>query len=68
VIGKTLSGARGLLEESNCRAGSISRAYSPRSKGKVIAQHPAAGANLRANAKVNLVVSKGRKPHRRRPH
>lgn len=67
VIGKTLSGARALLDGANCRAGAIKRAYSLKAKGKIVGQHPSAGTNLRANAKVDLVVSKGRKP-RRRPH
>ncbi len=65
VIGRTLSSAKALLERSNCRAGGVKRLYSRKKQGMIIAQHPAAGAKLRTNAKVNLVVSKGQKPHRR---
>jgi beta-lactam-binding protein with PASTA domain len=66
-VGKTLGGATTALAKAHCRVGTLSRAYSKQKKGKVIAQHPSAGVKLRANAKVDLVLSKGRKPHRRHP-
>lgn len=68
VIGKTLGGAKASLGRAHCRAGDVSRAYSRKHKGNVIAQHPSAGTKLKANAKVNLVVSKGRKPRHRASH
>jgi beta-lactam-binding protein with PASTA domain len=51
---------------NHCRVGAATKKYSAKvKKNRVIAQSPAAGRSLAAKAKVNLVVSKGRKPKRK---
>lgn len=62
VRGKSLLSAKARIRRGGCVTGSIRRAYS-RSirRGRVIAQTPRAGARLRRGAKVNLVLSRGRK-------
>ena len=63
VEGKTLPTAKRTLARANCRVGKIRRAYSKSVKrGRVISQRPRFGAVLRGGGKVNLVVSRGRKP------
>jgi hypothetical protein len=59
----TLSAANHTLSQINCRVGKVSHAYSKWIKrGRVIAQKPGFGAVLRKGGKVDLVVSRGRKP------
>jgi PASTA domain/Regulator of chromosome condensation (RCC1) repeat len=63
VTGKRLAAARAALVRSHCRAGNVRRAYSRRkAKGIVLAQSRRPGAVLPPGSKVDLVVSKGRKP------
>jgi PASTA domain/FG-GAP repeat len=63
VKGKTLPTAKLTLERANCRVGSVGRAYSKAVKrGRVITQKPNFGAVLRGGGKVDLVVSRGRRP------
>ena len=62
VVGKTLSAARRALARKHCRLGRIGHAFSTkRKKGLVISQKPRAGARRASGAKVNVVVSKGRR-------
>jgi PASTA domain len=62
VRGKTLRAARSAITRSRCRVGQIRRTYSNRARaGRVMAQTPRAGAGRAAGARVNLVVSKGRR-------
>ena len=62
VRGKSLSRAKGQIRRAGCVTGSIRRAFSGSvRRGRVISQTPRAGARLRRGAKVNLVLSKGRK-------
>jgi uncharacterized delta-60 repeat protein len=62
VRGKTLRAARASLTRARCRVGRITRRASTNvTKGRVIAQRPAAGRRLPAASKVNLVVSRGRR-------
>jgi hypothetical protein len=62
VKGKTLSRAKRALSAHFCRAGKIKHAFSGKvKKGRVISQKPKAHRRLAHNAKVNLVVSKGKK-------
>jgi beta-lactam-binding protein with PASTA domain len=66
LVGVKLSAAKLTLKKAHCVTGSVSRAYSSKTKrGRVSAQSRKAGAVLAANAKVNLVVSRGPKPRRR---
>jgi hypothetical protein len=62
VRGKTLLAARRTLARASCSVGTIRRTYSRwASKGLVISQKPTPGTVLGKGAKVNLVVSRGRK-------
>jgi eukaryotic-like serine/threonine-protein kinase len=62
VRGKTLAAARSALTRALCKVGTVKRAYSPHvKKGRVISQRPAPRARLAELAKVNLVVSRGRR-------
>jgi hypothetical protein len=63
VVGKKLTAAKVALKQRHCRAGKVSRAYSKKTKkGRVSSQSRRAGKVLPAGTKVNLVVSRGRKP------
>jgi hypothetical protein len=63
VVGKTLTAAKLALKQRHCRTGTVSHAYSKRiKKGKVSSQSRPAGRVLPANTKINLVVSRGRRP------
>ena len=62
VARMTLAAARLLLARVNCRVGKVRRVHSRRvKKGRVISQKPAFGAVRPGGAKVNLVVSRGRR-------
>jgi alpha-tubulin suppressor-like RCC1 family protein len=62
VKGKSLSAAKRAIKAHNCSVGKIKRATSSTvKKGRVISQKPRPGRRLRHGAKVNLVVSKGRR-------
>jgi hypothetical protein len=59
---KTLGAARAALTGAHCKAGTIKRRYSATVKrGRLISQRPRAGARLAELAKVDLVVSRGRR-------
>lgn len=60
--GKTLRAARAAIRRGNCRVGRVQRRFSSRMKaGRVISQRPRAGARLAANARVHVIVSKGKR-------
>lgn len=60
--GKTLRAARAAIRRGNCRMGRVQRRFSSRMKaGRVISQRPRAGARLAANARIHVVVSKGKR-------
>jgi hypothetical protein len=62
VKGKTLKAAKRAIKSHACSVGKIRHAASRRmKKGHVISQKPKPGRHLRHGAKVNLVVSKGRR-------
>jgi hypothetical protein len=63
VVGKSLACAKLALKHTHFRAGKVSYAYSRKSKkGVVTSQSRRPGRVLAANAKINLVVSRGRRP------
>jgi uncharacterized delta-60 repeat protein len=64
--GKSLTNARRLLKRAHCRTGAIRHSYSKVRKSHVISQKPGHGRRLRNGAKINLLVSKGRRPSRTR--
>ena len=60
--GKTLAAARRSIRSHACSVGAIKHARSRRVKtGRVISQRPKPGKRLHLGARVNLVVSKGRR-------
>jgi uncharacterized delta-60 repeat protein len=62
VRGKSLMVARSKLLRARCRLGAVERAYSPRvRKGRVISQRPGPRARLPEFARIDLVISRGRK-------
>jgi PASTA domain-containing protein/PKD domain-containing protein len=62
VVGKTLRKAKSALKARHCKTGTVRRAYSAKvKKGRVLRQRPKAGKQLANGAKVNLVVSRGKR-------
>jgi serine/threonine-protein kinase len=62
VKGKTLAAAKRKITAGHCRTGSVTKAKSKTvAKGKVISQSPRAGKRLARGAKVNLVISRGKR-------
>ncbi len=61
VKGKQLAIARRRIKKAHCAVGAIRYARSKKKRGLVIAQRPPAGRTLPKAARVNLVVSRGRK-------
>jgi hypothetical protein len=62
VGGQALSTAKRTIARANCRVGKIRRVYSRVKRGHVISQKPEFGAVLPGGSKVDLVVSRGRRP------
>ena len=63
--GKRLKAAKRAIRAHDCSVGRIKRAFSMRiKKGRVISQKPKPHKRLRHGAKVNLTVSKGKRPAR----
>jgi hypothetical protein len=63
---KTLRKARATLSRRGCKVGTVRRKFSKVRKGRVIAQSRRPGARLYRGFRVNLVVSKGKKPRKAR--
>jgi uncharacterized delta-60 repeat protein len=62
VRGRTLGAARSRLTKALCKVGTVKRTYSARVRnGRVISQRPAPRARRAENAKVSLVISRGRR-------
>jgi PASTA domain/Copper binding proteins, plastocyanin/azurin family len=61
VVGRPLARARRMLVGARCRTGKVSRRFSLARRGRVLAQHPRAGARRPVGTRVNLVVSRGRR-------
>jgi eukaryotic-like serine/threonine-protein kinase len=62
---RTLRQARTALGRAGCRVGAIRKRYSKLGKGRVIAQSPGrVGTRAYRGFRVNLVLSKGKKPRR----
>jgi hypothetical protein len=63
VGGKSLAAARHAIRVHDCRLGKVRHAFSSRMRrGHVIAQKPKPHKRLSHGAKIDLVVSKGKKP------
>jgi hypothetical protein len=62
VRGKSLKQAKSRIRRAHCKTGRVSRAYSASvPRGRVIRQAPKPGARMRQGARVNLVLSKGKR-------
>ena len=62
VKGRSLTTARRMVKRAHCRTGTIRHRYSKVKKGHVISQKPRAKTHLRNEARINLVISKGKRP------
>jgi uncharacterized delta-60 repeat protein len=63
--GKKLVAAKRAIRTAHCSLGKITRAYSATvKKGRVVSQRPAHGRHLKKGSRVNLVVSRGKRPMR----
>jgi len=59
---KPLASAKRALTRAGCSPGRVSRRFSTSvKKGRIVSQRPGAGASLAASARVDLVVSKGKR-------
>jgi hypothetical protein len=61
VVGKTLAKAKSTLKAKHCGTGKVTSKKSKKKKGLVIAQTPKAGKTMAKGARVNLVLSRGKK-------
>jgi PASTA domain len=61
VRGKTLRRARHAIATASCRLGRVRYAWSRKRRGTVVGESPRPGAHALAGARVNLVVSRGRR-------
>jgi plastocyanin len=61
VVGRPLARARRMLVRAHCRTGKISRRFSRKVLGRVVSQRPRAGVRRPVGARVDLVVSRGRR-------
>ena len=66
VKGMALKRAKAMITKRNCRVGKVKKNKSNARKNTVVRQRPSARTKLRAGARVNLVVSSGKKAHRSR--
>jgi hypothetical protein len=62
VIGKRLAAAKSSLAQRHCGTGKVSYAYSRKTKGLVTSQSRRPGQIVPSGLKINLVVSRGRRP------
>jgi hypothetical protein len=63
ALGKRLRAAKTAMKRMHCRTGKVAYSFSSKTeKGRVISQNRRAGRVLPARSKVNLVVSRGRRP------
>jgi beta-lactam-binding protein with PASTA domain len=63
VVGKKVSTAKLTITRRHCRTGKVGHAYSrKRKKGTVSSQSRRPGRVLPARSKINLIVSRGRRP------
>ena len=63
VVGKSLAAAKALIKKRHCAVGRVTRAYSGRKAGIVVAQSRRPGRVLPGGTRINLVVSRGRHRH-----
>jgi beta-lactam-binding protein with PASTA domain len=61
VIGLRLAAAKAKIRQANCSVGTVKHAHARLAAGRVLRQSPKAHAHLGNRARVNLVVSSGRR-------
>ena len=61
VVGKKLPAARRMITRAHCRVGRVRRARSGKPRGRVVEQTPRWGVSRARGARVNLVVSRGKR-------
>jgi chitodextrinase len=61
VVGLSLRRARAAVRRAGCALVPVTKRYSSRRSGRVVAEQPRAGTRLRLPGRVRLVVSKGRR-------
>jgi PASTA domain-containing protein/copper binding plastocyanin/azurin family protein len=61
VVGKKMPAARRMIVRAHCRVGRVRRAKSAKARGRVVGQSPRWGAKRARGARVNLVVSSGKR-------
>jgi beta-lactam-binding protein with PASTA domain len=62
VVGKRLTSAELTIKAHHCSTGTVRQAFSRTKKGVVISQNRKPGQVLPPNSRINLVVSRGRRP------
>ena len=63
MVGLKEADAKAKIVKAGCANGKLTRKYSTRRpKGRVLAQNPASDFVLDSGTKVNITVSKGKKP------
>ena len=63
VVGKKLAAAKTSIKRKHCRTGTVGYAYSTKiATGRVVSQSRRASRVLAPGAKINIVVSRGRRP------
>jgi beta-lactam-binding protein with PASTA domain len=68
ITGMKLKRARAALTAAHCAVGKVKRAYSTHKKNTIFKQSPKAGTKLANGAKVNVTVSRGRRPAHKTKH
>jgi beta-lactam-binding protein with PASTA domain len=64
--GKKLAAAKTAIKRSHCSVGKVTKVFSARAKaGRVVSQRLSPHKRLAPSSKVNLKVSRGKKPARR---
>jgi beta-lactam-binding protein with PASTA domain len=61
VVGKKMPAARRMIVRAHCRVGRVRRAKSRKPRGRIVKQSPRWGAQRAQGARVNLVVSRGKR-------
>lgn len=61
VVGKKLPTARRMITRARCRVGRVRRARSRKPRGRVVGQTPRWGVSRARGARVNLIVSRGKR-------
>ncbi len=68
MVGLKVADAKKKIVTAGCANGKVSRKYSTRRpKGRVLTQNPSSAFVLDTGSKVNITVSKGKAPKKKKP-